>query len=126
MVHGLRMHGDIDYVIQNTDELISCIKHQEPNNWILLVDFGTLLARLYGNTEECVYQSIKFIEKASVLVPKSVTVNMELAHQYYLLKNYQKAVEIYKEVARIDDSATGALIGLIKCRIVEGDFNEEV
>lgn len=126
MVHGLRMRGDIDYIIQNTDELISCIKHQEPNNWILLVDFGTLLARLYGNTTECVYQSIKFIEKASVLVPKSVTVNMELAHQYYLLKNYQKAVEIYKKVARIDDSATGALIGLIKCRIVEGDCNEEV
>lgn len=71
-------------------------------------------------------ESVKFLEEASRYVPENVEVHIELAYQYYLLKDYEKAIGVYKKVARLDDSATDALIGLIMCRLAENKQSEEV
>lgn len=125
-LYDIRMRGSYDFLTQRTDELILLAHEQEPRNWRINYEFGSILARLCGCNVEFVRRFIKFVESSSHVVPNGVEVNMELAHQHYLAKNYQRAVDFYKKVARLDDSATEALIGMIKCRIAEGDFNEEV
>lgn len=118
--------GDIEYVMIHYEELISALHHQEPNNWFLYYEFGQVLCRTGGKNTDLLRTSIRFIEEALNLEPNSVAVNIEMANQFYLLGNYQKSVDICKKVALIDDSATEALIGLIKCRLIDNGLNEEV
>ena len=126
VLYDVRIRGNYEYLVKNTDELISFTNQQEPKNWLINYEFGLVLARLCGCKIDLVRRFIKFVENSLSKAPNNIQLSMELAHQHYLAKNYQNAVDLYKKVARLDDSATGALVGLIKCRIAEGDFNEEV
>ncbi len=121
------MHGKLESAKNILNELISAIQTREPANWHINYEFATLLSHLCGYNTEFIRQSVELAENAIASAPDNFAVNVELAYHNYLMKNYRKALDIYKKAARINDTATDALIGLIKCRLViEGEFKEEV
>lgn len=116
--------GNYD-ITQDTENLFHQIRIQEPYSYTLYYHFGMILSRTCGTNEHMISECVKFLQQALRLVPENIPVNLELAYQHFLLKNYKDAVTIYKNVARLDDSATEALIGLTKCRL-ETESKEEV
>lgn len=126
ILYNLCARGDTEFVLNHYEELILALHNREPNNWFLYFEFGQVLCRTGGKNLNLLQISMKFVQEALNLDPNNVAVNIEMANQFYLLGNYQKSVDICKKVALIDDSATEALIGLIKCRLMDNGLNEEV
>lgn len=108
--------GNYD-ISRDVENLYHQINIQEPNNWILYYEFGKTLSRTCGANFLVINECVKFLQHALRLVPENIAVNLELAYEYQIRKNYQDAVTIYKNVAKLDDSVTEALIGLTKCRM---------
>ncbi|XP_065218694.1 tetratricopeptide repeat protein 21B-like [Planococcus citri] len=104
-------------ISRDVENLYHQINIQEPSNWILYYEFGMTLSRTCGAHYDVVKECVKFLQHALRLVPENIQVNLELAYEYQVCGNYQAAAAIYKNVAKIDDSATEALIGLTKCRM---------
>lgn len=111
--------GNYD-ITEDLENLLYQVKSQEPTSWRLPFEFATSLSRACGGNSDIVKLCLKFLQHSVHLVPDDIGVNLELAYQHFLLKNYQEASKIYKNVARLDDTATEALVGLTKCQLEAG------
>lgn len=106
--------------------LYSAIDKYESGNSELFYCVGQLFSRVCGRNEAVLEETLRFIERASVLSPNNADYITELGHHAVLLGRLSQATKYFRSATKLDDSAIDALCGLTLCQIIESGPSEQV
>ena len=105
-------------------ELESIIERKEGENAHLLYEISLLFSRICGRNPKIISLLQKFISKCRKMEPLNANYATELANQYLMLGDSNKAYELYQEASSLDETKVEAIAGMIECRISEGDIDD--
>lgn len=117
-------HEDTDHTIGSTKRIVKLIKvllesldRHEPQNARLYFECAKPLARLASRRPEILKLTLELVKRAQKLTPADSGCMTEAAYQSLLMGNLQRANDLYKQAAGLDDGNVDAVTGMIRCQV---------
>jgi tetratricopeptide repeat protein 21B len=118
--------GDGDTSTQRVVKLISrlteSLERHEPMNADLYFECSRPLARLASRRSEILKLTLALVKRAQKLKPAESTYVTEFAYQSMLMGRLQRANDMYKQAASLDDANVDAVTGMIRCQLEGGQL----
>lgn len=118
--------GSYNESIQSLQHLFKCIEKFESSNSDLFLAVGQLFSRVCGRNKEILGETVKFIEKASMLSPGNPEYLTELGYHAVYIGRLKEATKYFRSATKLDDSSVFALCGLTLCQMIELGPTEQV
>ena len=113
----LSREANIPSALEKIGELLKAFVEKEPKNPELLYNCSQLFARVAGNNEEVLQQTMEMLKRSEFMNSTNSYYISEIAYQKTLLGDYSDAFSLYQKAASLDESNTLPLYGMIYCRI---------
>ena len=111
--------------IQNRlNDLMEAIETNEPRNHLLMYDIAQLVARLANRKKPVLQQTLVLIERACKMEPSNSAYLTEQGYQLMLLDDFAQASLCFQEASKLDEGNISSLSGLIKCKILQGNYKD--
>ena len=105
-------------------ELIDSLDRMEPKNPDLFFRFSQPFARLAGGHPQVLNLTLTLVQRARTINPMSSEYAAEAGYQQRLLGDYNRAVDSFKEAARLDEGNMNAIQGMIHCQLLQGNVED--
>jgi tetratricopeptide (TPR) repeat protein len=105
-------------------DLLDSIDRYEPRNPELYYSCASSFARISGRSETILKLSMVFLERANRLNPDESRYVSEMGYHHGLLKDYGQSMNSYREAAKLDETNTQALFGMIYCHVQQGHLED--
>lgn len=105
-------------------ELIDSLDRMEPKNPDLYFRFARPFARLAGGHSQVLNLTLTLVQRARSINPMNSAYAAEAGYQQRLLGDYVRAVESFKEAARLDEGNLDAIQGMIYCQVLQGQLDD--
>jgi len=105
-------------------ELIDTLDRMEPKNPDLLFRFARPFARLAGGHSQLLNLTLTLMQRARTINPMSSEYAAEQGYQFRVLGDYARAMECFKEAARLDEANMDAIVGMLHCQILQGKIED--
>ncbi|EGR31890.1 tetratricopeptide repeat protein [Ichthyophthirius multifiliis] len=112
--------GDIELGCEKLDILIKVIQKQEQKNTQLMHKVAQLFSRISGKNKQILNTTLNLCLQCKKSNPLNANYASELAVQYLMLNDYEKAYGLFQEAAALDETKIDCLIGMIQCRLYQG------
>ena len=105
-------------------ELIKSIQAREPRNGQLYISCAQCVSRLAGGNLQLLTLTNTMAEIATQLAPNNSEYASEVAYQAILRGDFRTASAIYKKASTASDGNVTPLLGLIRCTLQAGKYDE--
>ena len=121
--NGEGEHGtSTQRVVKLIDRLTESLERHEPMNADLYFQCSRPLARLASRRPEILKLTLALVKRAQKLQPAESTYVTEFAYQSMLMGRLQRANDMYKQAASLDDANVDAVTGMIRCQLEGGQL----
>ena len=104
------------------NRLTESLERHEPMNAELYFSCSRPLARLASRRPEILKLTLDLVKRAQKLKPAESTYVTEFAYQSMLMGKLQRANDMYKQAASLDDANVDAVTGMIRCQLEGGQL----
>ncbi|KAI4887077.1 hypothetical protein NFI96_013965, partial [Prochilodus magdalenae] len=123
-LHSLCREGDIGESVKQLLNLISNMDTQEPNNSELLYRMSLAFTRVCGRAEKVLQHTHTMVERSFSQASGEAELATELGYQLVLQGRTKEAIKWYQTAMSLDESSVSALIGIIRCQLIEGHLED--
>jgi tetratricopeptide (TPR) repeat protein len=123
-VYAMVSEGAHDVTLEKYERLSELITQSEPSNVNFMLGTAKIMSRICGRSNTIINISIKMLEKCRSIASADVEILTELAYNYLMINEIDKAYALYKDAAGIDFSRSEPTIGMIRTLISKGDLDE--
>ncbi|XP_030641842.1 tetratricopeptide repeat protein 21B [Chanos chanos] len=123
-LHTLCREGDTGECANQLSNLNSHLDLQEHHNPELLYRMSLAFTRVCGRAERVLQQTHAMVERAFSQASADSDLATELGYQLVLLGRVKEAMKCYKTAMTLDESSVSALIGIIRCQLMEGHLED--
>ncbi|KAI2660900.1 Tetratricopeptide repeat protein 21B [Labeo rohita] len=123
-LHSLCREGDVGECVNQLSNLISNLDIQEPNNPELFYRMSLAFTRVCGRAEKVLQHTHRMVERAFSQASSDSELATEMGYQLVLLGRVKEAMKWYKTAMTLDESSVSALIGIIRCQLMEGHIED--
>ena len=109
-------------VVKLIGRLTESLERHEPMNAALYFECSRPLARLASRRPEILRMTLDLVKRAQKLRPAESSYVTEYAYQSMLMGNLQRANDMYKQAASLDDANVDAVTGMIRCQLEGGQL----
>ncbi|CAK8690557.1 unnamed protein product [Clavelina lepadiformis] len=124
-LYCIAREGKYSDAVNRISELIQVIDRFEPQNAELYLKSGQLFSRVCSRNMSVLKQTYTLVERAVTLKPENASYANELAHQLFLMGKYKDTVKCLNSAMAIDETSVAALVGMLRCQIVEYEAKKE-
>eukprot|EP00474_Spongospora_subterranea_P004850 CRZ05308.1 hypothetical protein [Spongospora subterranea] len=124
VTHLLSRVPDDPRILTAIQDLVSTIRRVEPTNANLYFKVSCLLSRLAFGNKSILDIAYSCIGQASSINPTNSEIRTEQAYQIFLKNDVASALQLYSEASQLDESKTGALNGMIRCKLFRGQLDD--
>uniref|UniRef100_A0A673NCP2 Tetratricopeptide repeat protein 21B-like n=1 Tax=Sinocyclocheilus rhinocerous TaxID=307959 RepID=A0A673NCP2_9TELE len=123
-LHSLCREGDVGECVNQLSNLIGNLDIQEPNNPELFYGMSLAFTRVCGRAEKVLQHTHRMVERAFAQASSDSELATEMGYQLVLLGRVKEAMKWYKTAMTLDESSVSALIGIIRCQLMEGHIED--
>uniref|UniRef100_A0A672KXY6 Tetratricopeptide repeat protein 21B-like n=1 Tax=Sinocyclocheilus grahami TaxID=75366 RepID=A0A672KXY6_SINGR len=123
-LHSLCREGDVGECVNQLSNLISNLDIQEPNNPELFYRMSLAFTRVCGRAEKVLQHTHRMVERAFAQASSDSELATEMGYQLVLLGRVKEAMKWYKTAMTLDEGSVSALIGIIRCQLMEGHIED--
>ncbi|XP_054978983.1 tetratricopeptide repeat protein 21B [Sorex araneus] len=123
-LYHLCREGNIEKAATKLGNLENALDAMEPQNGELFYKITMAFSRTCGRNQLILQKIQSFLEKAFSLTPQQSEVASELGHQMILQGKIKEALKWYKTAMTLDETSVSALIGFIRCQLIEGQIQD--
>ncbi|KAG7267235.1 hypothetical protein CRUP_010664, partial [Coryphaenoides rupestris] len=123
-LHSLCRDGDITESVRHLSTLISNLNALEPHNPEMSYKMSLAFTRTCGRSDKVLQLTSRMVERAISQAPRDSELATELGHQMVLQGRTKEATKWYKTAMTLDETSVAALIGIIRCQLIEGQLEE--
>ncbi|XP_062848130.1 tetratricopeptide repeat protein 21B [Trichomycterus rosablanca] len=124
IVTSAAKNGDIEKVKKDLQFLMSAAEVTEPSTPSLHVEITMPISRLCGHNKEVVQMLASFVQRSVSRAPDDSAMASELGYLLTLQHKYKDAHRWYSKALNIDQSSVAALVGIIRCQLMDGRVEE--
>ncbi|XP_023398640.2 tetratricopeptide repeat protein 21B isoform X2 [Loxodonta africana] len=123
-LYYLCREGDIEKATAKLENLGNALEAVEPQNAHLFYKITIAFSRTCGRNQLILQKIQTLLEKAFSLSPHLSEFATELGYQMILQGKVKEALTWYKTAMTLDETSVSALIGFIRCQLMEGQLQE--
>ncbi|XP_008061219.1 tetratricopeptide repeat protein 21B [Carlito syrichta] len=123
-LYYLCREGDIEKASTKLDNLGNALDAMEPQNAQLFYNITLAFSRTCGRSHVILQKIQTLLEKAFNLNSQKSEFATELGYQMILQGKVKEALKWYKIAMTIDETSISALIGFIRCQLIEGQLQD--
>ncbi|KAM6178880.1 tetratricopeptide repeat protein 21B [Rhynchocyon petersi] len=123
-LYDLCREGDGEKAASKLESLGTTLEAVEPQNAQLLYKISIAFTRTCGRNQLILQKTQAFLEKAFNITPHHSEFAAELGYQMVLQGKVKEALKWYKTAMKFDETSVSALIGFIRCQLMDGQFHD--
>uniref|UniRef100_A0A8C9WIP1 Tetratricopeptide repeat domain 21B n=1 Tax=Scleropages formosus TaxID=113540 RepID=A0A8C9WIP1_SCLFO len=123
-LHSLCREGDISESINHLTNLVSNLEVHEPDTPELFYRMSLAFTRVCGRNEKILQQTHTMVDRAFSRSSGDSELATELGFQFVLQGRIKEAIKWYKTAMTLDETSISALIGIIRCQLIEGHLED--
>ncbi|XP_026858776.2 tetratricopeptide repeat protein 21B [Electrophorus electricus] len=116
--------GDMRKVMEYLHHLLSAVEVTEPSTPSLHVELTMPISRVCGHNKHIVQMLTLFVQRAVSRAPGDAALVSELGYFFTLQYRYKEALRWYTKALNMDPGSRPALVGIIRCQLVNGQLEE--
>ncbi|CEL95321.1 unnamed protein product [Vitrella brassicaformis CCMP3155] len=126
ILYSLAVEARKSTAAQQLQQLVQCLQTQEPRNPALWLSCSQLFARLACRDRSIINVTVSMLRRAMEMLGGRVTsvYLTELGYQQLLMGQINDAAQAYHQAIEKDNSDVRPLLGILHCRIEEGNLTE--
>ncbi|XP_023385479.1 tetratricopeptide repeat protein 21B isoform X3 [Pteropus alecto] len=123
-LYYLCREGDIEKAATTLENLGDALDAMEPQNAPLFYKITIAFSRTCGRNQLILQKIQTFLERAFSLNPQQSEYAAEFGYQMILQGKVKEASKWYKTAMALDETSVSALIGFIRCQLIEGQLQD--
>ncbi|XP_056653199.1 tetratricopeptide repeat protein 21B isoform X3 [Monodelphis domestica] len=123
-LYHLCREGNIQEATSKLGDLITTLDAMEPQNAQLFYKMALAFSRTCGRNQLILQKTQMLVERAFGLTPQDAEFATELGYQMILKGKVKEALKWYKTAMTLDETSVPALIGIIRCQLIEGQLQD--
>ncbi|XP_045636505.1 tetratricopeptide repeat protein 21B isoform X5 [Ursus americanus] len=123
-LYYLCREGDIEKAATKLENLENALDAMEPQNAQLFYKITVAFSRTCGRSQLILQKIQTLLERAFSLTPQQSEIATELGYQMILQGKVKEALKWYKTAMTLDETSVPALIGFIRCQLIEGQLQD--
>ncbi|XP_074159318.1 tetratricopeptide repeat protein 21B [Sminthopsis crassicaudata] len=123
-LYHLCREGNIQEATNKLGDLIRALDIMEPHNAQLFYNMALTFCRTCGRNQFILQKTQVLVERAFGLTPHDAEFATELGYQMILQGKVKEALKWYKTAMTLDETSVSALIGIIRCQLIEGQIQD--
>ncbi|KAM9033188.1 tetratricopeptide repeat protein 21B [Sarcophilus harrisii] len=123
-LYHLCREGNIQEAANKLGDLIRALDIMEPHNAQLFYNMALTFCRTCGRNQFILQKTQVLVERAFGLTPHDAEFATELGYQMILQGKVKEALKWYKTAMTLDETSVSALIGIIRCQLIEGQIQD--
>jgi tetratricopeptide (TPR) repeat protein len=116
--------GNLDDARDRFERLNALIQEKESNNFEVLLFSAKLMSRICGRATRILDICIRMLTKCNKMNPLAPGPLVELGNCYYMINQFDKALQYFKDAAGIDLESMDPMVGMLKTMISRNSFDE--
>uniref|UniRef100_A0A8C9YUL6 Tetratricopeptide repeat domain 21B n=1 Tax=Sander lucioperca TaxID=283035 RepID=A0A8C9YUL6_SANLU len=110
--------------VKQLSNLISSLEILEPHNPELFYRMSLAFTRVVRQFSKLIEQTFRMVERAFSVAAGDSDLATELGYQMVLQGRIKEAMKWYKTAMTLDETSVSALIGIIRCQLIEGHLED--
>lgn len=123
-LYGMVSEGSHDLAQEKYERLSELIAQTEPTNSEFMIGCAKVMSRICGRSNAIINISIKMLEKCKNVDATNVETQTELAYNYLMVDEIEKAYNHYKDAASLDMAKPDPIIGMIRTQILKHEYDD--
>ncbi|XP_077010168.1 tetratricopeptide repeat protein 21B isoform X2 [Tamandua tetradactyla] len=123
-LYYLCREGEIEKASSKLENLGNILDVVEPQNAQLFYKITIAFSRTCGRNQLILQKIQMLLERAFSLTPHHSEFATELGYQMILQGKVKEALKWYKTAMTLDETSVSALIGFIRCQLIEGQLQD--